>query len=76
MSASQRLLAGLLVVGVMAGVVVFGLTKFVVGTLRKPAFWESTAVPELRQQAAIAARRALELVSRPNLAMQPLAERW
>jgi uncharacterized NAD(P)/FAD-binding protein YdhS len=28
---------------------------FVVGTLRKPTFWESTAVPELREQAAIVA---------------------
>jgi uncharacterized NAD(P)/FAD-binding protein YdhS len=35
---------------------------FVVGTLRKPATWESTAVPELRQQAAIVAERALEQV--------------
>jgi uncharacterized NAD(P)/FAD-binding protein YdhS len=25
---------------------------FVVGTLRKPSVWESTAVPELRNQAA------------------------
>jgi uncharacterized NAD(P)/FAD-binding protein YdhS/predicted metal-dependent enzyme (double-stranded beta helix superfamily) len=33
---------------------------FVVGTLRKPALWESTAVPELRQQAAEAAERLLE----------------
>jgi uncharacterized NAD(P)/FAD-binding protein YdhS len=30
---------------------------FVVGTLRKPAFWESTAVPELRNQAAAVADR-------------------
>jgi uncharacterized NAD(P)/FAD-binding protein YdhS len=33
---------------------------FVVGTLRKPALWESTAVPELRLQAAVAAERVLE----------------
>jgi uncharacterized NAD(P)/FAD-binding protein YdhS len=35
---------------------------FVVGTLRKPATWESTAVPELRQQAAVVAEKALEQV--------------
>ena len=28
---------------------------FVVGTLRKPSVWESTAVPELRNQAAAVA---------------------
>ncbi|HMK90624.1 MAG TPA: FAD/NAD(P)-binding protein [Methylocystis sp.] len=33
---------------------------FVVGTLRKPAFWESTAVPELREQAAETAQTLLE----------------
>jgi uncharacterized NAD(P)/FAD-binding protein YdhS len=33
---------------------------FVVGTLRKPAFWESTAVPELRGQAATVAERVLD----------------
>ena len=33
---------------------------FVVGTLRKPATWESTAVPELRHQAATVADWALE----------------
>jgi uncharacterized NAD(P)/FAD-binding protein YdhS len=32
---------------------------FVVGTLRKPLLWESTAVPELRNQAAAAAERVL-----------------
>lgn len=37
---------------------------FVVGTLRKPATWESTAVPELRQQAAAAAEAALEYLAR------------
>ncbi|MFN0064292.1 MAG: FAD/NAD(P)-binding protein [Myxococcaceae bacterium] len=31
----------------------------VVGTLRKPDLWEATAVPELRQQAAVAANVAL-----------------
>ncbi|HTV31566.1 MAG TPA: hypothetical protein VME69_00405 [Methylocella sp.] len=29
---------------------------FIVGTLRKPASWESTAVPELREQAAAVAQ--------------------
>jgi uncharacterized NAD(P)/FAD-binding protein YdhS len=37
---------------------------FVVGTLRKPATWESTAVPELRVQAATVAERVLEFVSK------------
>jgi uncharacterized NAD(P)/FAD-binding protein YdhS len=38
----------------------------VVGTLRKPDLWESTAVPELRTQAANAARQImLGLVSHP-----------
>jgi uncharacterized NAD(P)/FAD-binding protein YdhS len=32
---------------------------FVVGTLRKPGLWESTAVPELRNQAAAAAEGVL-----------------
>jgi uncharacterized NAD(P)/FAD-binding protein YdhS len=36
---------------------------FVVGTLRKPSFWESTAVPELRNQAAAVAERVSELLS-------------
>jgi uncharacterized NAD(P)/FAD-binding protein YdhS len=35
---------------------------FVVGTLRKPAFWESTAVPELRNQAAAVADGVLGLL--------------
>jgi uncharacterized NAD(P)/FAD-binding protein YdhS len=35
---------------------------FVVGTLRKPAFWESTAVPELRIQAAAVAEGVLSLL--------------
>jgi uncharacterized NAD(P)/FAD-binding protein YdhS len=33
---------------------------FVVGTLRKPSLWESTAVPELRGQAATVAEGVLE----------------
>ena len=33
---------------------------FVVGTLRKPALWESTAVPELRNQAAAVADLVLK----------------
>jgi uncharacterized NAD(P)/FAD-binding protein YdhS len=37
---------------------------FVVGTLRKPAFWESTAVPELRGQAATVAERVLDRLMR------------
>jgi len=32
----------------------------VVGTLRKPSVWESTAVPELRVQAAVAAGEVLK----------------
>lgn len=35
---------------------------FVVGTLRKPQYWESTAVPELRGQAAAVAERTVALV--------------
>ena len=37
----------------------------VVGTLRKPQLWESTAVPELRAQAAEVARVALASLARP-----------
>jgi uncharacterized NAD(P)/FAD-binding protein YdhS/predicted metal-dependent enzyme (double-stranded beta helix superfamily) len=33
---------------------------FIVGTLRKPAVWESTAVPELRGQAAIVGERIID----------------
>jgi uncharacterized NAD(P)/FAD-binding protein YdhS len=40
---------------------------FVIGTLRKSTDWESTAVPELRQQAAAAAEGALRLTARPVL---------
>ncbi len=36
---------------------------FVVGTLRKPAYWESTAVSELRQQAASVAAAMLRLLT-------------
>src|SRR5262245_7582873 len=36
---------------------------FVAGTLRKPAFWESTAVPELRGQAATVAERVVTLLT-------------
>jgi uncharacterized NAD(P)/FAD-binding protein YdhS/predicted metal-dependent enzyme (double-stranded beta helix superfamily) len=35
---------------------------FVVGTLRKPALWESTAVPELRDQAAAVGDRVLRWI--------------
>jgi uncharacterized NAD(P)/FAD-binding protein YdhS/predicted metal-dependent enzyme (double-stranded beta helix superfamily) len=37
-------------------------TLWVVGTLRKPALWESTAVPELRQQAQAVAQATLRRV--------------
>jgi uncharacterized NAD(P)/FAD-binding protein YdhS/predicted metal-dependent enzyme (double-stranded beta helix superfamily) len=33
---------------------------FIVGTLRKPLLWESTAVPELREQAAMVAEQLIE----------------
>jgi uncharacterized NAD(P)/FAD-binding protein YdhS len=36
---------------------------FVVGTLRKPALWESTAVPELRNQAAAVAEQIVGQLS-------------
>lgn len=35
---------------------------FVVGTLRKPALWESTAVPELRMQAATVGERVVAML--------------
>jgi len=38
-------------------------TLLVAGTLRKASLWESTAIPELRQQAQIAARTALATLS-------------
>src|SRR5262249_34556508 len=37
---------------------------FIVGTLRKPASWESTAVPELRNQAAGVAEQAILMLGR------------
>jgi uncharacterized NAD(P)/FAD-binding protein YdhS/predicted metal-dependent enzyme (double-stranded beta helix superfamily) len=40
---------------------------FVVGTLRKPAVWESTAVPELRSQAAVAAERIVDRLAATRL---------
>jgi uncharacterized NAD(P)/FAD-binding protein YdhS len=44
---------------------------FVIGTLRKPAFWESTAVPELRSQAAAIAEGLL-LLLKPRFTHQSL----
>jgi uncharacterized NAD(P)/FAD-binding protein YdhS len=41
---------------------------FLVGTLRKPTDWESTAVPELRNQAAAAAEGVLDLVGEAHAA--------
>ncbi len=46
---------------------------FVVGTLRKPASWESTAVPELRNQAAAVADRVVGLLKQ-RLPATPLPE--
>lgn len=46
---------------------------FIVGTLRKPQFWESTAVPELRQQAAGVAGRVLPLLERQSTAVKNVA---
>jgi uncharacterized NAD(P)/FAD-binding protein YdhS len=46
------------------GGVVTGL--FVVGTLRKPADWESTAVPELREQASSMARCVADYIAAPG----------
>ena len=52
---------------------------FIVGTLRKPAYWESTAVPELRSQAATAAEGVfailLERFSRRK-ALEDLESSW
>lgn len=42
---------------------------FVVGTLRKPATWESTAVPELRQQAAAVGEAVLQRIEGPASVM-------
>ena len=44
----------------------------VVGTLRKPALWESTAVPELRQQCAVAAE--IIMGERAKAAQTPLLQ--
>jgi uncharacterized NAD(P)/FAD-binding protein YdhS len=42
----------------------YGRTDLVViGTLRKPQLWETTAVPELRKQAAVAAETVMEALS-------------
>ena len=46
-----------------------------VGTLRKPALWESTAVPELRSQAATVAGAVLDLLKQERSFTQlPQAE--
>jgi|SRR5579864_566317 len=39
----------------------------IVGTLRKPLLWESTAVPELREQAARAAEQIVDLLRVPSV---------
>jgi len=39
------------------------INPFIAGTLRKSTLWESTAVPELRQQAAQAAQVALQTLN-------------
>lgn len=44
---------------------------FLIGTLRKPSVWESTAVPELRNQAAVVADRVLSLLHTRELQMEP-----
>lgn len=48
---------------------------FVIGTLRKPALWETTAVPELRSQAATVGGLIFDLVARqsqqPSAASEP-----
>jgi uncharacterized NAD(P)/FAD-binding protein YdhS len=49
----------------------------VVGTLRKPDLWESTAVPELRVQAAVAAEvilRHVQAVNERPAAGEPLPQ--
>jgi uncharacterized NAD(P)/FAD-binding protein YdhS len=47
---------------------------WVVGTLRKPDCWESTAVPELREQTVDVARQVLRWKTRPVVAKGPGAE--
>lgn len=42
----------------------------IIGTLRKPMTWESTAVPELRQQAALAAEKVLDHVCQKSRGRQ------
>ena len=44
---------------------------FVAGTLRKATLWESTAVPELRQQAREVARTAIATLSAEGSASEP-----
>ena len=44
---------------------------FVVGTLRKPDLWESTAVPELRAQAAATAGRVVRLLAAAEPSIRP-----
>ena len=39
----------------------------IIGSLRKADLWESTAVPELRLQAAVSADAIIELVNRPSM---------
>jgi uncharacterized NAD(P)/FAD-binding protein YdhS len=41
-------------------------TLLVAGTLRKSTLWESTAVPELRQQAKSAAETVLAFLRQPQ----------
>ncbi|HEY7424194.1 MAG TPA: FAD/NAD(P)-binding protein [Gemmataceae bacterium] len=45
---------------------------FVVGTLRKPASWESTAVPELRDQAAAVANCVIRLLMQRSRGSAPV----
>jgi uncharacterized NAD(P)/FAD-binding protein YdhS len=49
---------------------------FVVGTLRKPALWESTAVPELRGQAATVAERVLDRLMHYTQTSVPVQEEF
>jgi uncharacterized NAD(P)/FAD-binding protein YdhS len=44
---------------------------FIVGTLRKPASWESTAVPELRNQAAAVADRVIGALKQQSPGLAP-----
>jgi uncharacterized NAD(P)/FAD-binding protein YdhS len=46
---------------------------YIVGTLRKPLLWESTAAPELRQQAAGVAERVLAHLERQSTAAKNVA---